>query len=154
IGAIGVSREEVGRFSDSEVALVHTLADHAVIAIENVRLFQELEARNRELTHALDRQTATSEILQVISRSPTDARPVFEAIVESASRLLGHAWSALTHVEGGALHVVAHRLQGMRDDAVRTWLESWPRPLDDEAHSARVVRTGQLYSTADAQTDP
>jgi two-component system NtrC family sensor kinase len=94
IGAIVITRSEAGRFSDGSIELLKTFADQAVIAIENVRLFKELEARNAELTTALDTQTATSDILRVISQSPTDVQPVFDAILASAVRLLGgtRAW--------------------------------------------------------------
>ena len=79
---------EAGAFGERQIALLQTFADQAVIAIENVRLFTELQASNRELTTALDQQTATSDILRVISRSQTDVQPVFDAIVASAVRLL------------------------------------------------------------------
>src|SRR5262249_39504030 len=84
IGTIIVRRSEVRLFTERQVALLQTFADQAVIAIENVRLFRELESRNRDLTEALDKQTATSEILRVISQSPTDVQPVFDAIVRNA----------------------------------------------------------------------
>jgi hypothetical protein len=107
LGVISVTRAEAGPFSDSEIELLKTFADQAVIAVENVRLFTELQTSNRELTTALDTQTATGDILRVISRSPTDAQPVFDAIVASAARLcsVDDGWIVL--VEGDVLRAVS-----------------------------------------------
>jgi two-component system, NtrC family, sensor kinase len=100
VGAVGVSRVQPGGFSDAEIALLQTFADQAVIAIENVRLFTETK-------EALEQQTATSEILRVISTSPTDAQPVFDTIAANAARLCVARDAQVLRVEGGVLKLVS-----------------------------------------------
>ena len=116
VGAIVVGWHDPGPISARHEEILKTFADQAVIAIENVRLFNEtrdalhkVEQRTRELSEALDYQTAISEVLRVISQSPTDVAPVFEAILDCATRLFGSAVAAVYRYRGGLVELVATR---------------------------------------------
>jgi GAF domain-containing protein len=131
VGAITVSREEPRPFTKKQIEVVTTFTDQAVIAIENVRLFTELQQRNEAVTQAhtevsetLERQTATSEVLRVIAGSPTDLQPVLDALVRSASRLCQTADTFLLLVEGDRLRVVARTVEegGLADSIHRGWV--------------------------------
>ena len=108
IGAILIRRAVVDPFTDKQINLLKTFADQAVIAIENVQLFKEIQERNAELREALKHQTATAEVLGIISRSPTDVQPVLDAIVESAARVCGIDDVSLRLREGNNLVSRAH----------------------------------------------
>src|SRR4030095_15923198 len=110
-------------FTEKQIDLVKTFADQAVIAIENVRLFKELQERNKALTDALEQQTATSEILRVISSSPNDLGPVFDSILGNATRLCEAHLGMLQMYDGEAFTVMAPR--GASPAAV----EHFPRVL-------------------------
>ena len=125
---IFIRRTEVRPFSDKQVALLKTFADQAVIAIENVRLFKEIQERNAELREALEHQTATAEVLGIISRSPTDVQPVLNAIVESAARVCGIDDLGLPSARG-TIYTRAHfgsipiaRVEISMDDSQVRWV--------------------------------
>ena len=94
-------------FTDKQIELVETFADQAVIAIENVRLFNEVQARTDDLTESLEQQTATSEVLRVISSSPGELEPVFQAMLENAIRICEAKFGILFRYENGAYVAVA-----------------------------------------------
>ena len=144
IGTITLWHRDVRPFSDKQIALVQTFADQAVIAIENVRLFTELEARNSDLT-------ATSEILQVISRSPTDAQPVFDAIVRNAARLCSSPYSALYRVSGEIISLAAY--SGVTASWVDTALRTYPRLLTRDLMACVAVLDRQVLHVEDVASD-
>ena len=148
VGTIAITRAEVRPFAQAEIALLQTFADQAVIALENVRLFTELQARNGALSEALDQQTATSEILRVISSSPTDTRPVFDAIIRNAVRLCGALYGIVWRYDGDLVDFVGHhnippdQLEGMR--------RLFPRRADDDPVH-QLVRSGRTLEVPDVE---
>jgi len=100
IGAINIRRTEVRPFTDRQIELVSTFADQAVIAIENARLFEEVQAKTRDLTESLEQQTATSEVLEIISSSPGDLQPVFKAMLNNALRICEATFGQLLLFDG------------------------------------------------------
>src|SRR5262249_387665 len=107
IGALTLTRSTVRPFTDKQIELLTTFADQAVIAIENVRLFEAEQLRTRELSEALEQQTATSEVLRLISSSPRQLEPVFRAMLENATRLCEAKFGTLYLCEGDALRTSA-----------------------------------------------
>jgi GAF domain-containing protein len=152
LGVITLVRNEIRPFTDQQVALLETFADQAVIAIENVRLFKELEARNRDLTESLDQQTATSEILRVIGSSPTDVQPVFETIARNAVSVCAALACAVFEVDGDMLRVAA--THGVPAERVERFRQEFPIPLSADHDAAQTVQTRRVFHLADIEHNP
>jgi GAF domain-containing protein len=151
IGVITLQRLAVRPFTNKQIELVETFADQAVIAIENVRLFDEVQARTQELTESLEQQTATSEVLGVISSSPGELQPVFEAMLANATRLCEPSFGALSLYDGEVFHNVATHNAPL---ALAELRKREPfRPTPGSPH-ARVVATKEVIHLADAREDP
>src|SRR5438552_4563751 len=150
IGAIAVARAEPGSFSVKQIELLRTFADQAVIAIENVLLFTELQARNTELTEALEQQTATSEILRVISRSPTDVQPVFDTIVDSAVKLCSAEVGNVTRFDGEGVHMAAIHADAAGADRLRNM---YPARPSGALASLRSIRDRAVVHIPDVLED-
>jgi GAF domain-containing protein len=157
IGVIAIRRTEVRPFSDTQIALLKSFADQAVIA-ENVRLFAELQENNLALTAAhaqvtesLEQQTATSEILRVIASSPTDVQPVFETIADGAARLCEADFSVVARLNGGLLHLVA---LNMSPEERVAYQSLFPRPPGRHFVMGCAVVDGRPVHIEDVQADP
>ena len=152
IGVIALVRRTVRPFTDKQIELVTTFADQAVIAIENARLFDEVQARTKELTESLEQQTATSEVLGVISSSPGELEPVFKKMLENAVRVCNAKFgSMLLHEEGAFRHVALHNMPPAFAELSRR--EPVVRPSPDGALS-RVAQTKQPVHSADIREEP
>jgi len=145
IGAIVIRRNEVHPFSQKQISLLGTFADQAAIAIENVRLFNELQERNREITESLEQQTATSEILQVIASSPTEIQPVLDIIAQNAAQLSGWDDALIDIEEQGILRVAAHY------GNIPMMPVGEGIPLNRDSVAGRAVRDGRTLQTIHRQ---
>jgi GAF domain-containing protein len=145
IGCFAIYRQQVRPFTDKQMELVQNFANQAVIAIENTRLLNELRQRTNDLTEALEQQTATSEVLKVISTSPGDLQPVFQIMLENATRICEANFGTLFRFDGDKLHLEAHFGTPPRlIEAQRRRGPYKPAPgsiLDRVIHAKRVTRT-------------
>jgi GAF domain-containing protein len=152
VGVFGLEREEVKPFTDKQIALVQNFAAQAVIAIENTRLLNELRHRTDDLSEALERQTATSQVLRVISSSPGDLKPVFDAILENATRICQASFGMLHLAEGNIYRNAATY------NAPPAYAEVQQRePLISMAGNtalARVAKTKSAVQIADVAIEP
>ena len=146
IGAITVGRPQAGMFSDALITLLQTFADQAVIAIENVRLFDDVQKRTAELSEALEQQTATSEVLQVISASPGELEPVFEAILANGTRLCEAKFGSLfLKKEDGLYFAAGHNMPPAYVEA----RQRGPFHGAPGGHITEAIRTKQTVQIAD-----
>ena len=144
VGAITVNRAEPGTFADKEVALLQTFASQAVIAIQNVRLFNETK-------NALERQTATADVLKVISESPTNVQPVFDIIAEHAARLTGAEYGWVLRFDGELIHVAS--AYGVNAQGIEAARQAFPMGLDGGSAASRSVREGTVVNIADVMAE-
>ncbi len=152
VGAVIIYRQEVRPFSDKQIELVTNFAAQAVIAIENARLLNELRQRTDDLTESLQQQTATSDILEVISNSPTDSQPAFDAIVRSGLKLFPDSVVVISLPEGDQVKLAA--MAGADAGEIEMLRARYPMPLSREFITATAILDGREMDFADAREAP
>src|SRR6516162_1433908 len=153
LGTISLSRKRVELFTERQIELVRTFADQAVIAIENARLLGELQARTRDLKESLEYQTATSDVLNVISRSTADVQPVLDTVVETAVRLCRADLAAIAIREGEVYRYVSMSTSAAESEY---WAILRQRRIvrGRDSVTARVALEGRVVHVADIRADP
>jgi GAF domain-containing protein len=151
IGVITLGRTRVAPFDDEQVALVESFADQAVIAIENSRLFEAEQASKRELQESLEHQTATSEVLGVISRSPTDVQPVFDMIAQSAAQVCNARHCNVFRFDGQFIHFAASH--GLSAEAQEMMRRRSPIPMGRGSAAGRAIADNAVAEIQDIPTD-
>ena len=151
LGTINLRRDKVEPFTDKQIELATTFADQAVIAIENVRLFEAEQQRTRELTELLEQQTATTDVLRVISSSPSELEPVFQAMLENATRICEAKFGLLLRFDGEAFHFAAE--VGTPPELAEFLRRRGPFQPPPNTQLDRVMRTKQVSHTTDAAAE-
>ena len=151
LGVLAVYRQEPRPFSEKHVEQLTTFADQAVIAINNVGLFEQVQARTKELTEALDQQTATTDVLKIISKSPSDLQPVLDAIVATAARLCEAQWAIVWTPHDGKLALAAH---SAAPKELVAYVKAHPMDFDRGSVVCRAALDGKPVHIADVLADP
>ncbi|MGH7321108.1 MAG: GAF domain-containing protein, partial [Candidatus Rokuibacteriota bacterium] len=152
VGVIVIRRRTVRPFTPKQVALLRTFADQAAIAIENARLSEALEARNRELTDALERETAAAGILRIISSSPGEMRRVFDMIAANAVRLCDGQFGGVFQFDGERVHLLAQH--GLTPEGMEVYAETFPRPAARDSAIGRAMLDRAVAHIPDVRADP
>ncbi|MGC1573241.1 MAG: GAF domain-containing protein, partial [Pseudolabrys sp.] len=152
LGSMSIYRQEVRPFTDKQIELVQSFAAQAVIAIENTRLLNELRQRTDDLTEALEQQTATSEVLRVISSSPTNVQPVFDAIAESAVRLCDGQFSFVVRFDGKVMDFAS--CCGLSAEGLDAFHGILPMPASEYTAAGRAIVRRAVVEIPDVEADP
>jgi signal transduction histidine kinase/DNA-binding response OmpR family regulator/putative methionine-R-sulfoxide reductase with GAF domain len=152
LGAITFGSADKNAFTEDDVKIAQSFAMHLALAIDRWHQSQELEARNRDLTEALEQQTATSEILEVISSSHTDVQPVFDMIAESAVHLCHGQFCAVARFDGELVHLTS--TSGFTGTALQAYRDIYPRKPGRGSATDRAILTGSIVHIPDYETEP
>jgi GAF domain-containing protein len=152
IGSIVIYRMEAGLVTDKQLELIQTFADQAVIAIENTRLLNELRQRTNDLSESLEQQTATSDVLRVISSSPTNVQPVFDSIAESSVRLCDGQFSFVLRFDGTVMDFAS--CCGLSAEGLDAFHSILPMPASEDTAAGRAIVRRAVVEIPDVEADP